>query len=62
MMNPEELKTFLIGFRTYMAQVFDVWEGSFMQNLSLTSVGVAIAHANIKRHIGEFTDLSIWIN
>ena len=45
-----------------MAQVFDVWEGSFMQNLSLTSVGVAIAHANIKRHIGEFTDLSIWIN
>ena len=60
-MSEQEIKDFLIEFRPYMRKVFDVWEGSFMKNLSLTSVGIAIAHANIKRQIGEFTDLSIWI-
>jgi hypothetical protein len=28
----------------------------------LTSVGISIGHANIKRLVGEFAKLSIWIN
>lgn len=62
LMNSNEIKAFITKLRPFMEIVYDVWEGSFMQNLSLTSVGVAIAHANIKRKAGEFTDLSIWIN
>ena len=62
LMNDNEIRDFLVGLRPYMKNVFDVWEGSFMKNMSLTSVGIAIGHANLKRHIGEFTDLSIWIN
>jgi hypothetical protein len=27
-----------------------------------SSVGIAIGHANIKRLVGEFANLSIWIN
>lgn len=46
----------------YMAHVFDAWNKSPMKSFTLTSVGIAIAHANIKRHAGEFADLRIWIN
>ena len=61
-MNDNEIREFLVNLRPYMDKVFDIWEGSFMKNMSLSSVGIAIGHANLKRHIGEFTDLSIWIN
>ena len=32
------------------------------QIIAGTSVGIAIGHANIKRLVGEFANLSIWIN
>ena len=48
--------------RPYMASMIDVWENSLMKNFTLTSVGIAIGHANVKKNLGEFTDLSIWIN
>ena len=62
LMNKEEVKNYLISLRPYMATVFETWENSYMKNMNLTSVGIAIGHANAKRQIGEFTDLSIWIN
>lgn len=62
LMNKEEVKNYLISLRPYMAAVFETWENSYMKNMNLTSVGIAIGHANAKRQIGEFTDLSIWIN
>jgi hypothetical protein len=43
-------------------QYFDTWDGSEMNQFTLTSVGIAIAHANIKRLVGEFANLSMWIN
>lgn len=61
-MNENEIKTKCIEIRPYMKDLFDIWSGSEMQNFSLTSVGIAIGHANIKRFIGKFSDLSIWIN
>jgi len=61
-MSSNEVKEFLTGFRPYMSNVFETWEESFMKNMSLTSVGIAIGHANAKKHLGEFTDLSTWIN
>ena len=61
-MNDHEIKEKIIEIRPYMAEVFEIWNNSEMQTFTLTSVGMAIGHANIKRLIGEFANLSIWIN
>lgn len=61
-MNEEEIKEKCIEIRSYMAKVFEAWSDSDLKNFTLTSVGIAIGHANIKRLVGEFADLSIWIN
>lgn len=61
-MNDQEIKETCIKNRAYMEAIFDVWSDSAMKNFTLTSVGMAIGHANLKRLIGDFADLSIWIN
>lgn len=50
-----------ISLRPYMKRVFDTWEGSDMQTFILTSVGIAIGHANIRRFAGQFPPLARWI-
>lgn len=61
-MSEEEIKNKVISIRAYMKNIFDIWNESAMKNFQLTSVGIAIAHANIKKNIGEFANLAIWIN
>ncbi|MES1998927.1 MAG: LPO_1073/Vpar_1526 family protein [Pseudomonadota bacterium] len=61
-MSEPEIKEKVIAIRPYMAEVFETWNNSPMLTFMLTSVGMAIGHANIKRLIGEFSSLSIWIN
>ncbi len=61
-MSETEIRDKCIEVRPYMADIFDCWESSSMGRLTLTSVGIAIGHANIKRFAGEFADLAIWIN
>lgn len=61
-MSDPEIKEKLIAIRPYMAEVIEIWTNSPMQTFTLTSVGMAIGHANIKRLIGEFSSLEIWIN
>lgn len=61
-MNEKEIKDKCVEIRPYMAGLFETWSESAMKNFTLTSVGIAIGHANIKRLVGEFADLSIWIN
>lgn len=61
-MSHDEVREKCVALRSYMAEVFDFWRDSPAKNFTLTSVGIAIAHANIKRFAGEFADLSIWIN
>lgn len=61
-MSEPEIKEKLVAIRPYMADVFEIWTQSPMQTFTLTSVGMAIGHANIKRLIGEFASLAIWIN
>ncbi|MBY0541702.1 MAG: hypothetical protein K2P52_09875 [Campylobacterales bacterium] len=60
--SAQEVKDKCISIRPYMQQLFDIWSSSPMQNVTLTSVGIAIGHANIQRHVGKFADLSLWIN
>lgn len=61
-MNEAQIRAKCIEIRPYMSALFDTWSESAMKNFTLTSVGIAIGHANIKRLVGEFADLSIWIN
>jgi hypothetical protein len=61
-MNDQEIRDKCIEIRPYMNDLFTIWSDSPMKNFTLTSVGMAIAHANIKRLVGEFANLSIWIN
>ncbi|WP_146145467.1 LPO_1073/Vpar_1526 family protein [Clostridium diolis] len=60
-MSEIEVKEFLLQLRPGLFALFDVWDNSSMKNMTLTSVGITIAHANIQRRIGEKFDLSIWI-
>ena len=61
-MSEPEIKEKLVAIRPYMADVFETWTNSPMKSFTLTSVGIAIGHANIKRLVGEFASLAIWIN
>jgi len=61
-MSQTEVKEKCTAIRSYMSGLFETWPGSLMTKFTLTSLGIAIGHANIKRLIGEFANLSIWIN
>ncbi|SCZ38116.1 MULTISPECIES: LPO_1073/Vpar_1526 family protein [Pseudomonas] len=61
-MSAENIRSKCVQARPYMDEIFSIWNSSSLGRLRLTSVGSAIAHANIKRLVGEFADLSIWIN
>lgn len=62
MMNHAEVEECVVKARAYMRNLFDVWNSSLMNRFTLTSVGIAIGHVNVKKNVGDFTDLSIWIN
>ena len=61
-MTPDEMKTKIIGLRPYMADFYDIWEKSSMKSIQLTSVGIAIGLAILRKSLGDFADLSIWVN
>lgn len=61
-MTDDEIKNKLIETRPYMEELIELWNTSPMGAFTLTSVGMAIGHANIKRLVGEFAPLEIWIN
>ncbi|MGS0724994.1 LPO_1073/Vpar_1526 family protein [Shewanella sp. 0m-11] len=56
-----EVKSMLIGAIPESEKVFKIWGTSPFNKFELTSVGIAIAHANYRRRIGDTMDLSIWI-
>jgi hypothetical protein len=60
-LSDPEIRNKIIKERVYMERVFDTWQ-EVLNRFTLTSVGIAIGHANIKKSVGEFTDLSTWIN
>ncbi|ROT44772.1 LPO_1073/Vpar_1526 family protein [Pusillimonas sp. NJUB218] len=61
-LNDIQVKEKVIQIRPFMKEVFDAWVNTPMQSFTLTSVGIAIGHANIKRFAREFTELEVWIN
>jgi hypothetical protein len=61
-MTEAEIKEKCVEIRPYMSGVFETWSESEMLDFKLSSVGIAIGHANIKRLVGDFGDLSVWIH
>jgi hypothetical protein len=61
LMSNEEAGNFLVGLCPEINALMDIWSDSSMKNMTLTSVGVALAHANIRRKTNQDLDLSIWI-
>lgn len=61
-MDAEEIRQNCVSIRPFMRNLFEKWSASPLNVFTLTSVGIAIGHANVKRLVGEFADLSIWIN
>lgn len=60
-MTIEEIKDVCISLDPSINQLFNIWENTSLNMLTLTSVGIAIAYANIQRKIDDKYDLSIWI-
>jgi hypothetical protein len=60
-MNETEVKEYLIKQGGFISTLFDVWNNSPLQNMTLTSVGIAVATANLRRKTGISVDLGIWI-
>jgi hypothetical protein len=61
LITPPYIKKWLVDLTPEMERLIDVWDHSSLKNLMLTSVGIAIAHANIRRKTGENIDLAKWI-
>jgi hypothetical protein len=62
LMSDQEIREKVIEVCPLMTSIFNAWDSTKLKSFELTSVGIAIGHANIKRNVGEFSDLSIWIN
>lgn len=60
LMSSDKVREYLTSVRPTMENLCKVWEETPIGKMSLTSVGIAIAHANIKRKTGSNFDLSIW--
>lgn len=61
LMNRDEVKEYLLKQGAFMEEFLDVWNNSSLDEMTITSVGIAIAQANYKRKTGRGMDLSIWI-
>ena len=61
-MNEKEIEEHLKAVHPCMDKLLNVWENSSIKNTTLTSVGIAIGHANTRRITKETDNLSIWIN
>lgn len=61
LMSENDIKKLIIEKCKNSSLLFDIWDNSYLKNMTLTSVGIAIAQANIIRKTKENIDLSIWI-
>jgi len=61
MMNQTKIKEYLESLDSVMPDFLKRWDDSSLKHITLTSVGIAIGHANVRRVTGEGAPLSIWI-
>lgn len=62
-MSVEEVDRYVTGLDPRLAELTERWNGSKISWLELTSVGMAIAHANYRRLFPEFSaPLTTWVS
>lgn len=61
-MSENDIEDYLKTVHPCMDKLLHIWDNSHMKNTILTSVGIAIGHANTRRITKKADDLSIWIN
>lgn len=61
LMNDIEIKERLLGLNPKFIDLLDKWDNWTISSMTLTSVWIAIAHANMKRKVWIDADLSMWI-
>lgn len=61
LLNDNEIKQKLLGVNPKFIDLLDKWDNLVISSMTLTSVWIAIAHANMKRKVWIDADLSIWI-
>lgn len=62
MLTNEEVRDKMSSLLPYWGELSAGWNKSGLKSFDLTSVGIAIGHANIKRYSASFADLKVWIN
>ena len=61
-MSLEEISRGLASTIEGLDTLIDLWNNTALCRLSLTSIGIAIGHSNLRQLCGFDADLSIWIN
>jgi len=61
LITADEFEHILVNVDVRFKDLLKIWRDTGLGRLQLTTVGIALAHANIKRMINEDLDLGIWI-
>lgn len=61
-LSHDEIKNYLVSLDPRIKKLIELWENTQIKNLTLTSVGIALANANLRRNLGLQLNLSTWIN
>lgn len=61
LMNEKQVREYILSQEPALLSFINSWNESSIKEIELTSVGIAIGHANYRRVTGETADLSIWI-
>jgi hypothetical protein len=63
LLSPSEIVAEISAIDPTVAHFAEDWQASKLKNCTLTSVGIAIAHANCRRILGsEFPPVDIWLD
>lgn len=60
--NNNEIKEKILNETDVGKEVLNLWDNTFLKNLSLTTVGIAIAITYFEQTVGKKVDINIWIN
>lgn len=60
-MQEHEIKAKVIEIEPHMEKLFSLWSSTLLSQFALTTVGIAIAQANLRSKKGIKLDLSIWV-
>lgn len=60
-MSQQEVKDDILRLCPEMVRLFEAWEKTNISKFTLTTVGISIARANLKRRTGVEINLEIWV-